>query len=96
MDPSTAPRLAHAVALAEAGEPQAALQRLQALLGSVPKVLLPHVLAAMARSHERLGDVEQALQLLRQAADAAPHEADARALRRRADALSCARAGPGR
>ena len=97
MDPSAAPRLAHAIALAEAGEPQAALDRLQALQGNVPAPLRPHVLAAMARSHERLGALTQALQLLRQAADAAPHDADARALRRRADALlSCARGGPGR
>jgi RNA polymerase sigma-70 factor, ECF subfamily len=95
VDPSAAPRLGHAIALAEAGEPQVALLRLQALQADVPAALRPHSLAAMARAHERLGAQDLAVQLLSQAAAAAPHEADARALRRRADALlSRARAGP--
>jgi len=93
-DPSAAPRLGHAIALAEAGAPQAALERLRALQGCVPAPLQPHALAAMARAHERLGETDEALKLLQQAADAAPHAADARALRRRAEAISCARAGP--
>lgn len=92
LDPSAAPRLGHAIALAEAGAPQAALERLRAMRASVPAPLRPHALAAMARAHERLGRLDEALALLAQAAEAAPHEADARALRRCAEAISCARA----
>lgn len=96
LDPSAAPRLGHAVALAEAGAPQEALQRLRALAPKVPAPLRPHTLAAMARAHERLGDIDEALALLAQAADAAPHAADARALRQRAQAIRSARADPAR
>lgn len=96
IDPSAAPRLGHAIALAEAGAPQQALERLQALTPDVPAPLRPHALAAMARAHERLGAIERALDLLAQAADAAPHEADARALRRRAEAIRSLHADPPR
>lgn len=94
LDPSAAPRLGHAIALAEAGAPQVALERLRAMQAGVPAALRPHALAAMARARERLGDTDEALKLLGQAADAAPHAADARALRRRAEAIRSARADP--
>lgn len=87
LDGSAAPRLGHAVALAEAGEPALALQRLQALQAGLPAALAAHGLAAQARAHERLGDVGQALQLLQQAVAAAPHAAEARALAQRAKGL---------
>ncbi len=87
LDGSAAPRLGQAVALAEAGEPRRALLLLQALQPGLPPALLAHLLAAQARAHERLGDIQTARQLLLQAVAAAPHAADARALQRRADAL---------
>ena len=84
LDPTAAPRLAHAVAVAEAGEPQRALTLLQALAPEVPAALAPHLLAAQARAHQRLGHREEAKKLLLQAQALAPHEAEARALGRRA------------
>jgi len=86
LDPSPAPRLAHAVALAEAGEPQAALTRLQRLLPEVPAALRAHALAALARAHERLGERDAARRWLQQAV-AAAHPAEARALAQRLAAL---------
>lgn len=88
LDPSAAPRLAQAIALAEAGAPARALALLQALQPGLPAALHAHGLAAMARAQERLGDLAAARALLLQAADAAPQPADARALQRRAAALS--------
>jgi RNA polymerase sigma-70 factor, ECF subfamily len=82
IDATPAPRLAHAVALAEAGEPGAALQHLQALLAEVPEGLRPHALAALARAHERRGDAAQARAWLQQAV-AAAHPAEARVLAER-------------
>ncbi len=87
LDPTAAPRLGHAIAHAEAGEPAQALQWLQALQPELPAALRAHGLAAQARAHERLGQTAQALRLLHAAAAQAPHAAEARALRRRADAL---------
>jgi RNA polymerase sigma-70 factor (ECF subfamily) len=87
LDGSAAPRLGHAIALAEAGEPALALQRLQVLQAGLPAALAAHGLAAQARAHERLGDVDLALQRLQQAVAAAPHAAEARALARRAQSL---------
>ena len=84
LDPTAAPRLAHAVAVAEAGEPQRALALLHALAPDVPAALTPHALAAQARAHQRLGHQEEAVGLLRQAQALAPHAAEARALGRRA------------
>jgi RNA polymerase sigma-70 factor, ECF subfamily len=83
LDNSAAPLLSHAIALAESGAPQAALQRLQALLPGVPTALRAHTLAALARVHERLGDLDRARAFMRQAMDQAPHEADARLLSQR-------------
>jgi RNA polymerase sigma-70 factor (ECF subfamily) len=83
LDPSAAPRLAHAIALAEAGAPAAALGRLQGLVSTAPRALAAHVQAALARAHERLGELEAARRHLRAAVAAAPHPADARLLARR-------------
>jgi RNA polymerase sigma-70 factor (ECF subfamily) len=80
LDPTAAPRLAHAIAVAEAGEPQRALTLLQALAAAVPAALAPHLLAAQARAQERLGDHDAAADLLLQAQAMAPHAAEARAL----------------
>ncbi len=80
VDSTAAPRLGHAVAVAEAGEPTRALALLQTLAPDVPKALTPHLLAAQARAHQRLGHREQAVALLLQAQALAPHAAEARAL----------------
>ncbi|MBL8303488.1 MAG: hypothetical protein JNM26_12020, partial [Ideonella sp.] len=83
IDPSPAPRLAHAIALAEAGEPAQARERLAALLPEVPDALKPHTRAALARAHERLGDAAAADRWLDAAIAAVRHPADARLLQRR-------------
>ncbi len=83
LDHSPAPTLSHAIALAESGAPQPALQRLQTLLPEVPAALRAHTLAALARVHERLGDLDQARAFMQQAIEHAPHEADARLLAQR-------------
>jgi RNA polymerase sigma-70 factor (ECF subfamily) len=88
IDPSYAPRLGHAIALAEAGEPALALERLRALQADMPAALRAHTLAALARAHERLGQHAPACEHLRLAIAAAPHAADARMLQRRLDAIS--------
>ena len=85
LDPSAAPRLGHAIALAEAGHAVQALALLQALV--VPQALAAHALAAQARAYEQLGEVPLAVRLLEAAALAAPHAAEARALRGRAAGL---------
>lgn len=87
LDASAAPRLGHAIALAEAGEPTQALQRLRALQSGLPAPLAAHRLAAEARAHERLGDLPAAVRLLQQAVAVAPHAAEARALAQRAREL---------
>ncbi|MBL8312832.1 MAG: sigma-70 family RNA polymerase sigma factor [Rubrivivax sp.] len=87
LDGSAAPRLGHAIALAEAGEPTQALQRLRDLQGRVPEALAAHRLAAEARAHERQGEVDLAVGLLQQAVAVAPHAAESRALAQRARAL---------
>ncbi len=92
LDASAAPRLGHAIALAEAGAPADAMQRLQALLPQVPAALRAHTLAALARAAQRLGDGEAAQRWLQAAIAAAPHPADARLLARRA--LHLLEAGP--
>lgn len=90
LDPSAAPRLGQAIARAEAGDAQAALQQLQALQPALPEALRAHGLAAQARALQRLGDVAGARRLWEAAAQAAPHAADARLLRRQAAALPAA------
>jgi RNA polymerase sigma-70 factor, ECF subfamily len=88
LDESAAPRLGHAIALAEAGEAARARDLLQRLLPDVPRPLRAHTLAALARAHERLGDVAQARLHLQQAQAAALHPADARQLARHAQTLA--------
>lgn len=93
IDPSPAPRLAHAIALAEAGAPALAREKLDALLPTVPPGLRAHALAALARAHEREGDEDLARRRLAQAIDCAPGGAtgaDGRLLARRLEGL-----GPG-
>lgn len=87
LDGSTAPRLAHAVALAEGGEAQAALSHLQALWPACPAALQAHALAAMSRALERLGRRGEASEHLQRAIACAPRAADARLLARRLDTL---------
>jgi RNA polymerase sigma-70 factor, ECF subfamily len=94
LDPSAAPRLGHAIALAEAGEPAAAHSRLVALLPDVPPALRAHTLAALARADERLGDIDAAVSWLAQAEALAPHPADARLLARRREALAASLGRP--
>lgn len=88
LDSSAAPRLGHAIALAEAGAPASALVHLQTLLPQVPAALRAHTLAALARAAERLGDTQAAAAWLEQAIAVVPHAADARLLARRRDQLS--------
>lgn len=87
LDPSAAPRLGHAIALAEAGDATAARAALLALLPQVPAALKPHTLAALARAHERAGEGAAACERLRQALACAAREADRRLLMRRLQAL---------
>ena len=91
LDPSAAPRLGHAIALAEGGTAAEALRRLQALQPEAPAALQAHTWAAMARAHERLRDMAQAVQCLDRAIAGVRHAADARMLVRRRDALAAAR-----
>lgn len=88
LDPSAAPRLGQAIALAEAGDPAAARSRLEALLPEAPRALRAHTLAALARAEERLGHIDAALARLGEAVACAPHDADARLLARRREALA--------
>lgn len=83
LDASAAPRLGHAIALAEGGAPADARVHLLALLPQVPPALRAHTLAALARACERLGDATAADGWRAQAVAAAPHPADARRLARR-------------
>ena len=87
LDPSAAPRLGHAIALAEAGEAHTACGLLEQLLPHTPDTLRAHTLAALARAHERRGDMAAAHQHLQQAILHARHPADARLLARRLAAL---------
>ncbi len=94
VDPSAAPALGHAIALAEAGSAEEALVRLQTLESRVPVDLRPHRWAAMARAQERLGRPDEALRCLDAAIVHARHVADARLLaRRRAGLAASAQAG---
>ncbi len=83
LDPSAAPRLGHAIALAEAGDAPAARAALQALLPQVPAALKPHTLAALARAHQRAGEHGAACEHLRQAVACCEREADRRLLMQR-------------
>jgi RNA polymerase sigma-70 factor, ECF subfamily len=91
LDPSAAPRLGHAIALAEGGNPADALQRLQALLPEAPAALQAHTWAAIARAQERLDQLSQALHSLDQAIARVRHAADGRLLQRRRNSLAARR-----
>ncbi len=91
LDPSAAPRLGHAIALAEGGTPAEALRRLLALQPEAPAALQAHTWAALARAHERLGQVDATMQALDRAIACVRHAADGRMLQRRRDLLG---AGP--
>jgi hypothetical protein len=82
-DPSSAPRLGHAIALGDCGRPEEGRSRLMALLPTVPAALRAHALAALKMACERLGQKEAALAYLAEAITAAPRDADARLLQRR-------------
>jgi RNA polymerase sigma-70 factor (ECF subfamily) len=88
IDPSAAPRLGHAIALAEGGAAEAARARLLELLPGMPEALRPHTLAALARAHERLGETAAARERLHEAILLARTDAEARFLARRAQALA--------
>ena len=87
LDPSEAPRLGHAIALAEAGEPARARERLLALLPTLPAALQAHGLAALARAAEQAGERDEARRWLAQALTQAPDAAQARGLRARLERL---------
>ena len=87
LEPGAAPRLGHAIALAEGGAPAAAQQALETLLPSVPEALRPHALAALAHAHQRLGHAALAQEQLDAAIALARNEADRRLLERRRAAL---------
>ena len=91
LDASAAPRLGHAIALAEGGSAAQALGLLQTLQRDVPAALRAHTWAAIARAYERLGQTARALEALDQAIGCVQHPADGRMLLRRRDQL--ARAG---
>jgi RNA polymerase sigma-70 factor (ECF subfamily) len=92
IDPSPAPRLGHAIALAEAGSPRQALALLEQLEPALPAALRAHLRAAQARALQRLGQLEPACRRLDDAIACAPGAADARLLARRRDALRAAAA----
>lgn len=87
LDPSEAPRLGAAIALAEAGEPVPARERLLALLPTLPDALRAHGLAALARAAEQAGDRDEAARWLTEAVAQAPDEPQARGLRARLQRL---------
>jgi RNA polymerase sigma-70 factor (ECF subfamily) len=83
IEAGAAPRLSHAVALAEAGEPAQARQMLQALLPGVPDALRAHAHAALSHAHTRLGQHDEARTQLDWAIRYARSDADRRLLERR-------------
>ena len=87
LDPSEAPRLGHAIALAEAGQPGPARERLLALLPTLPESLRAHGLAALGRTAEQAGDRAEAARWLTEAVAHAPDEPQARGLRARRQRL---------
>lgn len=87
LDPSQAPRLGHAIALAEAGDTEGARDRLHHLLPDLPDALRAHGLAALARAAEQAGDLSTAVRWLGEAVACAPDAAQARLLQARARQL---------
>lgn len=83
LDGGAAPRLSHAIALAEAGEPGRARAALEALLPQVPEALRPHAHAALSHALRRLDDLDGAAAQLDAAIAHARNDADRRLLQRR-------------
>jgi RNA polymerase sigma-70 factor (ECF subfamily) len=83
IEPGAAPRLSHAIALAEAGEPHRAQAALADLLPTVPDALRAHAHAAMAHALSRTSNRNGARQHLLAAIDHARNDADRRLLERR-------------
>jgi RNA polymerase sigma-70 factor, ECF subfamily len=83
IEPGAAPRLSHAIALAEAGEPQRARAALDALLPTVPDALRAHAHAALSHALRRLGEHSTARTHLLAAIDSTRNDADRRLLERR-------------
>jgi RNA polymerase sigma-70 factor (ECF subfamily) len=86
IDDSAAPRLSHAIALAEAGQAPRARQALESLLPEAPDTLRAHAHAALSHALRLTGDAPAARRELDRAIDCARNDADRRLLeRRRAD-----------
>jgi RNA polymerase sigma-70 factor, ECF subfamily len=83
IEPGAAPRLSHAIALAEAGEPQRARAVLGALLPTVPNALRAHAHAALSHALLRLDEQASARAHLQAAIDHTRNDADRRLLERR-------------
>lgn len=83
IDGSAAPRLSHAIALAEAGQPRAARDMLESLLPAVPDALRPHTHAALSHALLRLGERDAARAQLALSIAHARNSADRRLLERR-------------
>lgn len=83
IEPGAAPRLSHAIALAEAGDPQRARAALDDLLPTVPDALRAHAHAALSHALLRLDERASAHAHLRAAIDSTRNDADRRLLERR-------------
>lgn len=83
IEPGAAPRLSHAIALAEAGEPQRAQVALADLLPTVPDALRAHAHAALSHALRRLRDDSAARTHLLAAIEHTRNDADRRLLERR-------------
>ncbi len=83
IEPGAAPRLSHAIALAEAGAPQSAQAALANLLPTVPEALRAHAHAALSHALLRLDESDAARTHLQAAINCARNDADRRLLERR-------------
>lgn len=83
LEPGAAPRLSHAIALAEAGDPARARTLLEALQPDIPDALRPHLHAALSQALRRLGQRGPARDHLDRAIACVRHDADRRLLLRR-------------
>ena len=83
IEPGAAPRLSHAIALAEAGEPYRAQAALTDLLPTVPDALRAHAHAALSHALLRTDERAAAREQLLAAIDHTRNDADRRLLERR-------------
>lgn len=83
IEPGAAPRLSHAIALAEAGEPHRAQEALAGLLPTVPDALRAHAHAALSHALLRTNERDNARRHLLAAIDHTRNSADRRLLERR-------------